>query len=250
MAADLRLVVHAAETHPPELQSKGFCDALSKRSLTNARRAHETENRAAALRVQFSHGEEFENASFHLLESVVVLVQDGAGALDIDLLGIGLRPGHGNQPIEIGARHRILGGAVRHALEAREFAKRLFFRFGRHACSFDGLLEFSEFSAGTVGFAEFFLDLTHPFAQYGLLLPFVERLSGLFVDLPRDLEHFDSPVEQRQNPVEPGFQIERRQDLLFILGLQIHEARHDVGQRRNRFNATNGVDEFRRSLRE
>src|ERR1700730_3092287 len=66
MTADLRLIVHAAETHPPELESKRLGNALSQRSLADAGRPHETQDGAAAFGVQFSHGEELENALLNL----------------------------------------------------------------------------------------------------------------------------------------------------------------------------------------
>src|SRR5882757_7420905 len=184
MTADFRLIMHAAETYTPELESKSLGDALAQRRLADARRTHKTENRAAALWIQLPDGEEFENAPLDLLEPVVILVQDGAGALDVELFSIDLRPGHGDEPIEVGARHGILGGAIRHALEARKLAQRLFLRFRRHAGVLDGRLEFFEFAARTVGFAEFLLNLAQPLAQNGFLLPSIERLARALVDLP------------------------------------------------------------------
>src|SRR5229473_7190290 len=126
MTADLRLIVYAAETHPPELESKRLGNALSQRSLADAGRPDETQDGAAALGVQFSHGEELEDALLDLLEPVMILVENRTGAVHVELLGVNLRPRHGDEPIEVGARHRIFGGAVRHALEACQLAQSLF----------------------------------------------------------------------------------------------------------------------------
>ena len=120
MAADLRLIVHAAEAHAPELKSERPGDALAERGLAHARRSDEAQDRAAALRVELAHREKLEDAALDLLEPVVILVEYLTGALDVDVLGVGLGPGHGDQPVEIGARHAVLGACLVHAVEPLE----------------------------------------------------------------------------------------------------------------------------------
>src|SRR6202035_5771442 len=83
MTGDLRLIVHPAETHPPELESKRLGNALSQRGLADAGRPDETQDGAAALGVQFSHSEELEDALLDLLESVMILVENGTGAIHV-----------------------------------------------------------------------------------------------------------------------------------------------------------------------
>ena len=145
MAADFRLVVHAAQTHTPELEAERFRDTLTQRGLTHPGGSNETENRTPAVRIQLAHGEEFEDALFDLVESVMVFIENGAGAFDVQLFGVGLRPWHRNEPVEIGARHRVFGSAVRHTLQAGEFALRLLFCLRRHAGILDCLLQIREF---------------------------------------------------------------------------------------------------------
>src|SRR6266481_7925319 len=62
MTADLRLIVHAAETHTSELESERFRDALSQRSFADSGRTDETQDGTAAFGIQFSHCEELEDA--------------------------------------------------------------------------------------------------------------------------------------------------------------------------------------------
>ena len=139
---------------------------------------------------------------------------------------------------------------VRHALQPLEFALRLLLDLRRHAGVLDGLLQLVELGRGGIGVAELLLNLAQPLAQHRFLLPFVEGLAGLLVDLARHLQHLDAPAEQGEHAVEPRLQIEGGEDFLFLGGLQIHEARDHVGERGNRLDAANGVDQFARRLRQ
>ena len=78
VAADLRLVVDAAEAHAHELAAHGPRDALAERRLADAWRSDEGEDRAADLLRQRAHREVLEDALLDLLEAVVVLVEDRA----------------------------------------------------------------------------------------------------------------------------------------------------------------------------
>src|ERR1051325_7748584 len=73
VAADLRLVVHAAERDPLELAPRGARDGLAERGLADSRRADEAEDRALAGRIELAHGEMLEDATLDLLKAVVVL---------------------------------------------------------------------------------------------------------------------------------------------------------------------------------
>src|ERR1700683_3797035 len=100
MAADLGLVVYAAETHPPELQSECSRDALPERGLADAGRTDEAQDGTASLGVELAHCQEFENAPLHLLQAIVILIQDGARPVDVELLRVELRPRHRDQPVQ------------------------------------------------------------------------------------------------------------------------------------------------------
>ena len=132
MAADLGLVVHAAEAQAHELAAGRARDALPERRLADARRADEAQDRALALRIELAHREIFEDAPLDLGEAVMVLVEDAARFRDVDRLGIELRPRQLDQPIEIGADHPVFGSGLRHALEPLELLLGLLFGLLRH----------------------------------------------------------------------------------------------------------------------
>ena len=81
MAADLRLVAHAAERDAHELAVHRARDRLAERRLADAGRADEAEDRplhrerAALLRLQLPHRQVLDDAFLDLVEIVVILVE-------------------------------------------------------------------------------------------------------------------------------------------------------------------------------
>src|SRR4029079_3784722 len=69
MAADLRLVVQAAQAHAHELARRRLGDALSDRALDHTRRADEAQDRALVRRVELAPRQIFENALLDLFQA-------------------------------------------------------------------------------------------------------------------------------------------------------------------------------------
>ena len=154
----------------------------------------EAQDRAAALRVELAHREVLEDALLDLLEAVVVGVEDAARALDVDRLRVELRPRQRDQPVEVGARHRVLAARLGHALEALQLLARVLLDLRRHAGLGDRLGQLRRIFALAV-LAELLLDLLHLLAQHELALAVVDRLLGLLLDLARQLQHLDAVRE-------------------------------------------------------
>src|SRR6185436_15963660 len=129
MAADLRLVANPAERHADELPAGRASDRLPDRRLASTRGPHERYDGAralvvgeAALGAELPHREILGDATLHVVEARVVLVEHRASVRRIELLLGALRPRHGEQPVEVGADHRRLGARLAHALEPAELA--------------------------------------------------------------------------------------------------------------------------------
>ena len=125
MAADLGLVVHAAQADPHELAPQRLGDALAQRGLARARRAGEAEDRALHVLLELAHGQVLEDPLLDLLEVVMVGVEDLARPAQVEPVAAGLAPGKDRQPVEIGADDRVLGRAGVHAGQPLELALRL-----------------------------------------------------------------------------------------------------------------------------
>ena len=78
VAADLGLVMHAAEADAHEFAVHGARDRLAERGLADAGRTDEAQDRRLALRRELAHGEIFDDAPLDLVEAVVVVVEDVA----------------------------------------------------------------------------------------------------------------------------------------------------------------------------
>src|SRR5205823_2597129 len=76
VTADRGLVVYAAERDAVELATERARDAATERRLTDAGRSDETEDGALLVLLQLADGEVLEDALLHLLEAVVVFVED------------------------------------------------------------------------------------------------------------------------------------------------------------------------------
>src|SRR4029077_11018642 len=104
MAADFRFVADAAERDADEFASGGATDGHRERSLADAWRPEEAENRALGILHELADRQIFEDAIFDLFQAVVILRKNFFGAVDVaNFLGA-LLPGHGQEPVEIIAR--------------------------------------------------------------------------------------------------------------------------------------------------
>ena len=202
MAADLRLVAHAAERQPDELAVHRARDRLGQRGLADARRAGEGEDRRLRLLDERADGEELEDAVLDLLEAVVVLVEDLLGALEIAALLRLLVPGHGDQPVEVVARDGRFGRHRRHRLEPLQLLDRLLLDLLGHLRLFDLLLQLLDLVALLVLAAQFLLDRLHLLVEVVLLLRLLHLLLDARLDAAIDLELVDLGFEDAGDAVQ------------------------------------------------
>ena len=128
MAADLGLVADSAERHADELAAGRTGDGLADRGLARAGRPDQREDDAGALVVldapllaELRDGDVLDDPLLDVLEALVG-VEYLARVLRVEPLVRALVPRHGEQPVEVVADDRRLGGLVAHALEAGELA--------------------------------------------------------------------------------------------------------------------------------
>ena len=250
MAADLGLVVHAAQADARELAAHGAGDRLAQRRLADAGRSGEAQDRRLAFGRQLAHGQVFDDALLDLFQAEMVVVEHAAGLGDVDRRRLGQRPGQLDQRVEIGADHAPLGRRLRRAFEPAQLLARHRLDVGRHLRLADRLVEVGDLLLVRTLVAQLALDRRHLLAQQHLALAGVERGLGRLADLVRQFQHFQPLGQQARDLVEARHQLDRFQDLLLLRRLGIEIGRGEVGQRAGRTGGLDGLAQLRRHLRQ
>ena len=85
MAANFGLIAHTAQRHADKFASRRAGDGFSKRCLANPRRSDKAQDRAFQFGGAFLHGKIFKDALLDLFQAVMVRVQNGLGARQINV---------------------------------------------------------------------------------------------------------------------------------------------------------------------
>ena len=122
MAAQLGFVANAAETDALEMPVHRPRDRPAQRCLPNTGRADKTKDRALRIGTQFSHGQEFQDALFHVLESEVIFVEHFPRFIQIKAIFGRFLPRQFQNEIQISANDVIVGRHAGQFFHAAQFA--------------------------------------------------------------------------------------------------------------------------------
>src|SRR6185312_7081111 len=250
MAADLGLIVHAAQARAHELEAERPRDTLTEGRLTHSRRAHEAEDGASALGIELAHREILQDAPLDLLQPVVVLVEHAPRPPDVDVLHVRPAPGQPHQQVQVCAQHAVLGARLAHALQTLQLFAGLLLGLRRHVGRGDGFVELSGVAASALAFTQFLLQLMQLLAQHGFALTLPQRGLRLLGDVARDLEHLHAMSEELHHLVEPRLEVEGLEQILLLLRLHVHEAHDQVRQLPGGVDALDGARQLRGYLRQ
>ena len=109
VAANLRLVAHAAERDAHELAVHRARDRLAQRRLAHAGRTDEAENRSLHVALELPDRQVLDDAFFDLVEVVVILVEHAPRFDRIQAIRRRDRPRDVEHPVQIRADHLVLG---------------------------------------------------------------------------------------------------------------------------------------------
>ena len=231
VAADLGLVVDAAQADPDELAAQRLGDALAQRGLAGARRAGEAEDRPLHVLLELADGQVFEDPLLDLLEVVVVGVEDLAGPAEVEPVAARLAPGEDRQPVEVGPDDRVLGRARVHPGQPLELALGLVQDFVRAGSA---VLIRSQSSA-TSGFS---LSLSPSSSWIALicwrrkwsrwaLVSSEPTCSWILVESSRTASCRERILPE---PLQPGPDVDLAQQLLLLLDRERQARGQQVGQ--------------------
>ena len=220
MAANLRLVVHAAQRDALELAAQRARNRPAQAGFAHARRPDEAQNRPLHVRLQFQNAQVVENAVLHLLQFVVILVQNLLGLANVDLRARALGPRQHRQPLDVVAGERVVGGHGRHARQARQLLQGLLLHVLGHAGGVDLLAQLLDLALALVLLAQLLLDGLELLAQIVVALRLLHLVLHLGLDLGAQLLHLDLLGQMLVQQLQPRRDAGRLQQLLLVVGGQ------------------------------
>ena len=231
VAADLGLVTYAADRDADELAPERAGDRLAERGLAHSRRADEAEDRAGEVLLQLRHGELLDDPLLHLLEVVVVLVEDGARVLEVEVVLGRLVPRKREDPLEIPADDAVLGCGGRKLGEPVELAAGCAVGLLGKMRLLDLAAELRYLGLLLVAFAELVLDRLELLAEEVLALRVLHLRLHLGLDLRAELEHLELAVQDDGELPQACLDGRLLEELLLLGGLEAHRRRDQVRER-------------------
>ena len=182
-----------------------------------------------ALLAQLAHGQVLGDAVLDVLEAGVVGVQHGARGDRVEVLLGALAPGHGDQPVQVGADHARLAGLLAHPLQARELLERLLVDGLGHV----GLLDLGAVLVRDRGLvvAQLLADGLHLLAQEVLALLLLGALLDVLADALAHLQLGQALALQLDGELQALGDVERAQQLDLLLVGQVGGVAGGVGER-------------------
>ena len=154
--------------------------------------------------MNFLHRQVIEDAFLHLLQIVVIFVENFVRLGDVDLFAAGrFVPRKRSHPFEIGPRDHVLGGRRGHFRQPLQLAVTFFLGFRGHAGFVNLFAELVDLLHRIVGFAEFLLDRFHLLAQQIFTLILADLFLHLIVYLRAQLQNFELLGELTDQSLQP-----------------------------------------------
>ena len=230
MAADLRLVTHAAHREARELPPERAGDRLPERGLADSGRADEAEDLPGRILLELRDGEVLDDSLLHLVEVVVVLVEDLARPVEIEVVGRRHAPRQRREPVEVRADHAVLRSGRRKALEACQLAVGgLPYVVGKVECV-EPLPQLVRVGLLGIALAELLLDRLQLLPEEELALSFLELRLHLRLDLRSELEDLELPIEDLGDLAQTLLGFGELEDQLLLLGLEAEGRRDEVAE--------------------
>ncbi len=228
VAADLRLVAHPAQRQPYELAARSAGNRSAQRGLAHPGWPDEAQNRALGVLHQLPNGQELQNPLLNLFQPIVVFFENLLGPLEVAVFLGSLLPGHGEQPIEVIARHGGFGRHGGHHFEALEFGLGLVAGVLGHARGFDLLLQLV--SLVLLVAPQLFLDGPNLLVQVILALRPLHLTLDAALDGPVHVELLDFDVQDVGQARQPVHGVENLQQFLPLLDADAQVGRDGVGE--------------------
>ena len=161
----------------------------------------------------------------------MVLVEDEARVLEVEVVLGGLVPGQGEDPLEVAADDAVLGGRGRELGEPVELAARGAVGLLGEVGLLDLAAELRDLGLLLVAFPELILDRLQLLAEEVLALGVLHLRLHLGLDLRAELEHLELAVEDDGELAEARLDVRLLEQLLLLGRLEAHGRRDQVRER-------------------
>ena len=217
VAADFRLVPHAAEGDAGEFPAEGVGDAFAEGGFADAGRADQAEDGAFELLLELDDGQELQQAVLDFAQAEMLLVQQRGGAGQVQFVLGEFGPGQIDEPVQVIAGHGVFGDGRGHLLEAVQFLEGDFSGFIGQVVLLDLLAQFLGFGGAGVHLAQFALDGADLLAEEEIALIFGHGGDDLVLDFGSELEDFQFAAEQGEEAGEADLGLGQFQQMLALL---------------------------------
>jgi hypothetical protein len=232
VAADLRLVAHAAHRDAIELAPDRLADRLAERRLAGARWADETENGSVRIAAaQLAHGEILDDPLLGFVQTVVPVVERALNFLEVDLFFPGFSiPWKREDPVEIRPDHLVFTRRRRQHSHAFRLAPRFLSDLLRQLGFLDLLEQIDRFLLAGVGFAQLGLNRAQLLAQIELALVLLDLDLRLALDVFHDAGARHLALQPREDEPQTLAHVQPLEYLVLVGDLEVHVRCREVGE--------------------
>ncbi len=221
VAADFGFVADAAEAQADVFAPEHLRDAFPEARFPRPGRADQQQDGPLLVLLELHHGDVLQDALFHFFQPVMLLVEQTAGFLQADGLGLADLPRQRDQKIKVVADDAVIRACGILLFELLDFFQRRFADFIRHMCVLNpGTVIFG---CAAVSFAELLLNRVELFPEDGFsIIParlFGEPLGKLDLKLDGFLVAHEI-VDERE---AAGFQRRRLHQGILLLARERDE---------------------------
>mmetsp|Transcript_31214 Transcript_31214/g.85612 ORF Transcript_31214/g.85612 Transcript_31214/m.85612 type:complete len:303 (-) Transcript_31214:480-1388(-) len=249
MASELRLITNTAEGDPMEFAAECLGDGPAQRSLANAWRSMKTQDRAVHVAAHLLHSQKLKNPALHLLQPVVVLLEDIMRHGEVQVVLGAVCPWQVRERLQVRAADHVFWMVLLDVLQSLQLPLRDFLRILAEVSCSERLAKCSHvvlllallrllwtcvpFAAtrctlSRLELAHLPLKLLHLPAENHLAQLVVPALLHLRVDLLGQPLNLRSLLDQAEHQLDAFLHVECLEDLLPFLDGKLLQARSDV----------------------
>ncbi len=231
MPANLGFIAYPAQGEAHEAPARSARDGARQRGFADARRSDQAKYRPANLFDQGLHRQIFQDALLGLIQSVMVLFQDALGLGDVDVHPAAFEPRQTDDPVNIVAHHRGLGGHGGHHLELFKLLVDLGGRFAGHPLAFDAFFQLLKLARGFILGSHLLANGAHLLVEVVVFLGLFHLLLDPTLDALVHSIYFDFQIDQLDEQAEAIFDGRGLQQTLLVFQFEGEMSRDGIGHR-------------------